>query len=111
MLKDNEKYYLQKEVQKKELFRDLKFWREFFDNGITEEMIKFEEESKRMGITYTKEKKEKKLEEIVFSKIASLVTSLTDFELGKEKIFDILLPLFDKYKISDEKKESIIQLI
>lgn len=111
MLKDNEKYYLQKEVQKKELFRDLKFWREYFDNGITEEMIKFEEESKRMGITYTKEKKEKKLEEIVFSKIASLVTSLTDFELGKEKIFDILLPLFDKYKISDEKKESIIQLI
>ncbi len=111
MLKDNEKYYLQKEVQKKELFNDLKFWREYFDNGITEEMIKFEEESKRMGITYTKEKKEKKLEEIVFSKIASLVTSLADFELGKDRIFEILLPLFEKYKISDEKKESIIQLI
>ena len=111
MLKDNEKYYLQKEVQKKELFNDLKFWREYFDNGITEEMIKFEEESKRMGITYTKEKKEKKLEEIVFSKIASLVTSLADFELGKDRIFEILLPLFEKYKISDEKKESISQLI
>ena len=41
MLKDNEKYYLQKEVQKKELFNDLKFWREYFDNGITEEIGPF----------------------------------------------------------------------
>ena len=111
MMKDNEKYYLQKEVQKKEYFRDIKFWVNYFEDGITEDVIKFEEESKKIGVVYSDEKKEKKLEEIAFSKMASLVTSLTDFEIEKEKIEAILLPLFDKYKISEQTRESILQLM
>ena len=74
-------------------------------------MLKFEEESKKIGVVYSDEKKEKKLEEIAFSKMASLVTSLTDFEIEKEKIEAILLPLFDKYKISEQTRESILQLM
>lgn len=111
MMKDNEKYYLQKEVQKKQYFRDIKFWVNYFEDGITEDVIKFEEESKKIGAVYSDEKKEKKLEEIAFSKMASLVTSLTDFEIEKEKIEAILLPLFDKYKISQQTRESILQLM
>lgn len=111
MMKDNEKYYLQKEVQKKEYFRDIKFWVNYFEDGITEDVLKFEEESKKIGVVYSDEKKEKKLEEIAFSKMASLVTSLTDFEIEKEKIEAILLPLFDKYKISEQTRESILQLM
>ena len=111
MMRDNEKYYLQKEVQKKQYFRDIKFWVNYFEDGITEDVIKFEEESKKIGAVYSDEKKEKKLEEIAFSKMASLVTSLTDFEIEKEKIEAILLPLFDKYKISQQTRESILQLM
>ena len=111
MMKDNEKYYLQKEVQKKEYFRDIKFWVNYFEDGITEDVLKFEEESKKIGVVYSDEKKEKELEEIAFSKMASLVTSLTDFEIEKEKIEAILLPLFDKYKISEQTRESILQLM
>ena len=111
IMKDEKKYFLQKEIKKKELFKSPNFWIEHLNDNIQEELLKFQEESKRNGIIYSEEKKKKKYNDIIFTKMASLVTSLGWFELEKEKIDEILAKLFDKYNLSDEIKESILQIM
>ncbi len=111
IMKDEKKYYLLKEIKKKELFRSINFWIEHLNDNIQEELIRFQEESKRNGIIFSEQKKKKKYDDIIFSKMASLVTSLSWFELEKEKIDEILTKIFDKYNLSDEIKESILQII
>ena len=111
IMKDEKKYYLLKEIKKKELFRSINFWIEHLNDNIQEELIRFQEESKRNGIIFSEQKKKKKYNDIIFSKMASLVTSLSWFELEKEKIDEILTKIFDKYNLSDEIKESILQII
>ena len=110
-MKDNTKHFLQNEVRKNEFFRSSEFWYKHFDESIEKELANFEKDIIKNGITYPEMKKQKKINEILFSKFASYSTCINGFELENEKIDEILNPLFDKYNISDEFKESILQLI
>lgn len=109
--KEGKKYFLQKELCKKEFFRSTAFWSEHLDDMIKEELNKFEEESKRNKIVFSEQNKKKKINEILFSKLASLVASINGFELEKEKVDEILLPLMDKYNISEDTKQAIFSMI
>ena len=111
IIKNDSKYFLQKEVKNNKYFRTVEFWQDHLDDLIIKELEKFEEETKRNCIVYSEERKIKKINDILFSKIASLVTSLVGFELEKDKIDNILNPLMDKYKLPDEVKASIFSLI
>ena len=111
ILKGSDKHFLQKEIKKKELFRSVEFWIDHFEYHIEEELQKFEEESKKNSLVYTEKRKKKKIEDIMFSKIASLVASLNGFELEKEKVDTILLPIMDKYNLSEETKNSILSIV
>ena len=111
VMKDGSKYFLQKEVKNKEFFRSVEFWKDHSEDLIIQELEKFEEESKRNSIVYSEERKNKKINDIIFSKIASLITSLNGFELERDKIDNILKPLMDKYKLPEDLKESIFSLI
>ena len=111
VMKDGSKYFLQKEVKNKEFFRSVEFWKDYLEDLIIQELEKFEEESKRNSIVYSEERKNKKINDILFSKIASLITSLNGFELERDKIDNILKPLMDKYKLPEDLKESIFSLI
>ena len=111
VMKDGSKYFLQKEVKNKEFFRSVEFWKDYLEDLIIQELEKFEEESKRNSIVYSEERKNKKINDIIFSKIASLITSLNGFELERDKIDNILKPLMDKYKLPEDLKESIFSLI
>ena len=111
VLRNNEKYFLQKEMKKKEYFRAIDFWIEHLESLIEDELKKFEEESKRNSIVYSEERKKKKIEDIVFSKIVSIIASLNGFELEKEKADNILLPVIKKYNLPNEMKESIMSIV
>lgn len=111
VMKDGSKYFLQKEVKNKEFFRSVEFWKDYLEDLIIQELEKFEEESKRNSIVYSEERKNKKINDILFSKIVSLITSLNGFELERDKIDNILKPLMDKYKLPEDLKESIFSLI
>lgn len=111
IMKNNEKYFLQKEIKKKDYFRSNDFWIDHLESLISDELNKFEEESKRNSIIYSEERKKKKIEDIVFSKIVSIIASLNGFELEKEKTDNILLPIITKYNLSNEMKESIMSLV
>lgn len=111
VMRNNEKYFLQKEMKKKEYFRSIDFWASHLEKLIVDELNKFEEESKRNAIIYSEERKKKKIDDIVFSKIVSIIASLNGFELEKEKTDNILLPAISKYSLSNEMKESIMSLV
>ena len=86
IIKDEQKYFLQKEINKKEYFRTVDFWYNKLDNSISQEFERFEEELKDKNIDLNEEKKRKKKEEILFTRFISFITSLNGFELEKEKI-------------------------
>jgi hypothetical protein len=109
--KNNEKYFLQKELKKKEFFRSVKFWSEHLQEIIDEEIENFGKDIIKNKLIISDEKKQKKIEELLFTKIISLVASLNGFELEKEKVDEIVLPIIKKYNLSDEVKESILSLV
>lgn len=111
VMKDNEKYFLQKELKNKELFSSADFWYNKLDNTIKTELERYEDELYKNYIYLTEKKREKKRDEILFTKFVSFVASLNGFELEKEKIDKIIPPLFDKYNVKEEMRQSIIPLL
>ena len=110
-MKDNDKYFLQNELKKNEFFRSNEFWYGYFDEGIKIELEKFEKDVMKNGIIYSEKKKQQKIQDILFSKFLSCSSCINWFDLEKEKIDEILTPLFDKYKMSEDLRKSILQLI
>lgn len=111
IMKDSGKYYLQKELKNHKFFRSIEFWRNHIDNLIIDEIDRFEKESIKNKIIYSEERRRKKIDDISFSKIISLVTSFKGFELEKDKIDNILIPIMDKYEIPTDVRESIFSVI
>ena len=111
MMKDGNKYFLQKELKNCQYFRNPKFWISNLEDMIQDEKEKFDSQTAKNKLKFSEDKKKKKMEEIVFTKIASLIASLNGFELEKEKIDEILSPSITKYKLSDETIKTINLLI
>ena len=111
IMKDNKKYFLQKELKKKKYFRSINFWLNKLDNTINEELERFENELTKNDINFNEKKKLKKKGEILFNTIVSFVTCLNGFELEKEKVDQIVLPLFEKYNIKDEIKQIVLPML
>ena len=78
---------------------------------IIEELERFENELTKNDINFNEKKKLKKKEEILFNIIVSFVTCLNGFELEKEKVDQIVLPLFEKYNIKDEIKQIVLPML
>ena len=81
------------------------------DELINHELIKFEKDSVMVKKYLDAKKKKKKKEEILFTQIVSFIACLNGFELEKEKIDKILIPLFDKYKVNEQIRQSIFSLL
>lgn len=111
VMKNNEKYFLQKELKKKEYFNSVDFWKNSIENSIVLELERFGDELKKNNIVLDEKKKQKKLDEILFTKIVSFITCLNGFELNREKIDNILIPLMNKYNVKEEMKQSIFPLL
>ena len=103
--------YLQKELKNCEYFRDSKFWISNLEDMIKDEKEKFDIQAAKNNLIFSEDKKKKKMEEIVFTKIASIIASLNGFELEKEKIDEIISSTITKYKLSDETINTINLLL
>ena len=111
VMKNNEKYFLQKELKNKEFFSSTDNWFNKIDSTIRAELERFQNEVVKNYIDLSEKKKEKKKEEIIYTKLISYIASLNGFELDKEKIDKIILPLFDKYNVKEEMRQSILPLL
>ena len=81
IMKDFNKYYLQKEIKNHKFFRTVEFWQEHINNSILEEIDRFEKGLIKNDISFSKEKKKKKVDDIIFTKMISLIASFNGFEM------------------------------
>jgi len=109
-LDNGKKYFLQNEISDKKFFLNVEFWTQFIEKMINEELINFDQVLKNNN-NISEDKKKSKIEDIIFSKLISLVPSLNNFHLHKEAINSILLPIINKFNISEDKKKNIFSLI
>jgi hypothetical protein len=106
---NGKKYFLQNEIKDKKFFLNAQFWTKFIEKMINEELMKLEEVLKKNNLS--EDKKKSKINDIIFSQLISLVPSLNNFNLKKEDINSILIPIINKYNICEEKKKNIYSLI
>ena len=111
IMKDFNKYYLQKEIKNHKFFRTVEFWQEHINNSILEEIDRFEKGLIKNDISFSEEKKKKKVDDIIFTKMISLIASFNGFEIEKEKIDQILTPIMDKYQMKDDVRKSVFSII
>ena len=109
MIINGKNYYLQNEIKHKKFFIQKEFWKNFLENKINDEINIFEQETSHMNLK--EETKKLKIEEIILSKLISLIPSFTGFDLSKESINDILLFLIDKFNIDEEKRKKIFSFV
>ena len=106
---EGKKYYLINEIKEKEFFLKTNFWIDFIEKMINEELIKLENLLNDNNLT--EEKKNSKKEDIIVSKLFSVVPSLNYFNLEKDAINSILFPIISKYNINEEKKTILFSLL
>ena len=100
-----EKYYLQNEIREKEIFTQEKFWIDFIESTINEDLNVFEDQTKKYPLT--EENKNLKKLEIISNKLISVILCLKEFKLGKDLVNGILNPIMDKYNINENKRNEI----
>ena len=89
------KIYILEEIKSHELFKRDEFWKSFIVNKIEEEIkMKRNMESKNnYNILLTQEKKE----DIILTKLLPFSELLKEYDVSKNKIFDLVNQIFDKY--------------
>ena len=108
-LNKDKKFFLQNEIRKDKFFLNDEFWKEFLEIKINEELNTFDDNSKTLN--FGEELVTKKKKEIIFTKILSLIPCFIGFELPKESINNILIPIMDKYNMTEDKRKNIFSFI
>ena len=110
---DNEKLYLQAKILYNKLFRSKKFWEDYLNYSINNEIAKrehFDYENGTIGKETQKEADEKR-SSIAFTELVTFATNMTDFCLKKDIIQEVISPKMEEFKLSDDLRVSIEDII
>ena len=103
--KISDKKYIQVELAKNKLFRDKTFWEEFLVYMINKEIMKTQRRDKK--IKENKTSSDYKLSNVVFSQLLTLIDNMAEFGCDYQTIKDIIEPKVFYYKINDNLKKTI----
>ena len=106
---EGKKYFLQKEIKNKEFFVDGCFWVDFLEITINDELSGFELSSNKMKSNEEIKKTNKNA--IIYNIFLSLIPLINDFEIRKESLKNILIPIMEKYNISEEIRNKLFSLV
>ena len=88
--RNKEKIYLQKQIFNHSIFQKIDFWYQFIDYSIEQ------------GLSELKSKTELFLQNTYFSQLIAITNNMLEFQLQKEKIYDIIETTKEKYKIIED---------
>ena len=103
------KKYLQESFKDNKLFKDKNFWEGFLCYSINKEIMKTLKREEK--IKENKEVTDYKYANVVFSQILTLIDNMFEFELEPNIIKEILNPKINAYKLNNEFKETINDII
>ena len=111
IIKDEQKFFLQQAINGHELYKKEEFWQNYMEDTINSEIDTFEEEIKKELIKYKKEVKEKKIREIISSKLIPFVAYMSGFGASKEMILNIINPIIEKYNFEENSRMILLSLL
>ena len=103
---NNNKVYLQKEIQVHPLFKSTKFWKEFIEHSIEEEIG-----TSKLGNKGKATTNNCKIDNIVFAQLVPLSDNMVEFGVPLNQIKEIIGPLIDKYSIQQVQKDMIYSIL
>ena len=107
------KRYIQKEIENNPIFKSKQFWEEFLDFCINKEIItSYNNDAKSGNILKENQKdSESKKGNIAFSQILPYADNMYEFGLEKKVIFDLILPIMNKFQLNEELIETVKNVI
>ena len=111
MIKNGEKIYLQIAIKSHRLYKKIEFWKNHLDYIIEREINRIEKDEKDGRVVFAKEVKEKKIKELVFTKIIPFSTYMLEFDATKERILGIINPVMDKFNLDETSKMMCLSML
>ena len=109
-MENGKKIYILANLKNNQLFHDKEFWNDFINRSILREV----QRNLSNNLKYYKENMKsdnKKLENLVFAQILPIIRSMLEFELEEKKINEILEDLLSYYKINNDSKKIIFDMV
>jgi len=103
------KKYIQDSFKGNKVFKDKNFWEEFLCYSINKEIMKTLNLDQK--IKEDKENSDYKYSNVVFAQILTLIDNMFEFDLDCETIKAVLNPKISVYKLNDNFKETINDVI
>ena len=108
IMKDGQKHYLQNEIKDHPLFKKEDFWNNYLNETLDEDIEKMKKQEKNLNMEISKERHQKKINDLILSKIVPFTSYMHDFKLKEISIMNIISNIFDKYDVDDEGKYIIM---
>lgn len=101
--------YLQESFKGNKLFKDKNFWEEFLCYSINKEIMKTLQRDQL--VKEDKENSDYKYSNVVFTQILTLIDNMFEFDLDSEIVKEVLNPKISYYRLNDEFKQTINDII
>ena len=111
--KEDDKTYLQKRIEKNEIFKSQTFWEAFLEFSINRAIVQSVNDDVKSGNILKENRKETedKMGNLAFSQIVTYTDNMKEFGLDNETIEKVVFPVMERYKIDNESIESIKAII
>ena len=109
--KNGQKFYLQHHIRGHPLFKKQEFWENHLSGNINLEIKKLERDEKNGTIVLSKEIREKKIKEIIVTKIIPVQSYMAEFGVSKEMILNIINPIMNEYNIDENNRIMIMTML
>ena len=107
MDKDGQKYYIQKELKGNKLFNEKECMEKYIRFCINEEIEKVKENIKKNNLN----ENNYSFSTIAFSHLLPFCNNMIDFGMKKELLMELIEPIFEEYKVTEEMKQNIQEII
>lgn len=107
MDKDGQKYYIQKELKGHKLFNEKECMEKYIRFCINEEIEKMKENIKKNNLAENNDS----FSTIAFSHLLPFCNNMIEFGMQKELLMELIEPLFEEYKVTEEMKKNIQEII
>ena len=110
---NNKKKYLQLIIQNNPIFKNVNFWKKYVQFMIVYEIKENVRKEIKNGIIMmnNEEQNENKYNNIVFGQLVPIANNMIEFGLDKEKIKEIIQEKFESYRISEDLRKIILDII
>ena len=110
---NNKKKYLQLLIQTNPIFKNINFWKKYVQFSIVYEIRENIRKEIKNGFIMmnNQEQNEMKYNNIVFGQLLPIANNMIEFGLDKENVKEIIQEKFETYRISEDLRKTILDII